>query len=234
MPVLLLAQGDQASRTLLRNAIEARYGLGPPALETLTIRFKGRQHVHLGPLALWANLDGTASFKFPLTVRWDYTARRAGLTFHKDSGSFADPVMWRRQRDRVVTDDAALVESARARLWAGCAVLLIPLSEAFVELRMTDEFSFDAINADAGVTTHLRLNQDYSLAAVSTECVNPASGKQATFTIRLADGLALLDNLILPRDLTLLWNDQPEYELTPVSAASNDSLDEGFFRLEHD
>ncbi len=234
MPVLLLAQGDQASRTLLRNAIEARYGLGPPALETLTIRFKGRQHAHLGPVALWANVEGTASFKFPLTVRWEYAARRAGMTLHSDSGSFDTAVLRRRHRDQVVTDDSALIESARALLWAGCAVLLIPLSEAYVELKMTDNLSLDAINAEAGVTAHLRLNHDYSLAAVSTECINPATGKQAAFTIQLADGLTLLNEMILPRELTLLWNDQPEFELTPVSAASNDPLDDGFFRLEHD
>ena len=35
MPVLLLARGDQDSKSLLRRAIEARYGLGPPAIETL-------------------------------------------------------------------------------------------------------------------------------------------------------------------------------------------------------
>ncbi len=233
MPVLLLAQGDQASRTLLRNAIEARYGLGPPALETLTLRLRGRQRAHVGPIALWAALDGTASFKFPLTMRWDYTARRAGLILHRDSGSFDAALVRRRRRDQVVTD-AALVEAARALLWAGCAVLLIPLSEAFVELHMIDDFSFDAINTEAGVTARLQLNQDYSLASVSTDCINPANGKAETFTIRLAGGLALLGDLILPRELTLLWNDQPEYELTPVSAASNDPLDDGFFQLEHD
>ncbi len=219
---------------LLRNAIEARYGLGPPALETLTLRIKGRQRAHLGPLALWAAVDGAAYFRFPLTARWDYAARIAGLTFRKDSISFDDPVMRRRQRNQVVTDDSALLESVRARLWAGCALLLIPLSEAFVELRVTDDFCLDAINADAGVTAHLQLNQDYSLAAVSTDCINPANGKLETFTIRLAGGLALLDDLILPRELTLWWNDQLESELAPVSAASNEPLDDGFFHLQHD
>ncbi len=234
MPVLLLAQGDQASRTLLRNAIEARYGLGPPALETLTLRVTGRQRTQLGPMTLWAPLDATASFKFPLTVRWTYTSRRVGLLQHSDSGSFVDPVLRRRQGDQVVTDDAALTESAHALLWAYCAMLLIPLSEAFVELKLIDDFSFDAVNTEAGVTVRLRLNPDYSLASVSTDCINPASGKVETFTIKLAGELALLDDLILPRELTLLWNDAPAYELTPVSAVSNEPLDDGFFRLEHD
>lgn len=234
MPVLLLAQGDQASRTLLRSAIEARYGLGPPALETLTLRFKGRQRAHLGPLTLWAGLDGSVSFRFPLTVRWASTARRAGLTLERSSGSFDDQAVRRQQRDQVVVDATAPVATARAVLWAACAVLLIPLSEAFVELKQIDDLSFDAINTEAGVTARLRLNQDSSLASVSTDCINPADGQTETFTIELADGLALLDDLILPRELKLLWNGAPAYELTPISAASNEPLDDGFFRLEHD
>ena len=42
MPVLLLAQGDPQAKDLLRKAIHARYGLRPPALDSLHINFKGR------------------------------------------------------------------------------------------------------------------------------------------------------------------------------------------------
>ncbi len=56
MPVLLLARGDQESKALLRRAIEARYGLGPPVLETLKLQLKGRARAKVGPVTTWVPL----------------------------------------------------------------------------------------------------------------------------------------------------------------------------------
>ncbi|MCC6805521.1 MAG: hypothetical protein IT319_21755, partial [Anaerolineae bacterium] len=73
MPVLMLARGDQDSKNLLRHAIEARYGLGPPAMDTLKVEMKGRARTKVGPVATWIPVEGAACFRFPHASRWDYT-----------------------------------------------------------------------------------------------------------------------------------------------------------------
>lgn len=48
MPVLLMARGDQSARLALGRAIEARYGMRPPVLDTLQVDFAGRAYVKVG------------------------------------------------------------------------------------------------------------------------------------------------------------------------------------------
>ena len=79
MPVLLLAQGDTTSKDMLRHAIEARYGLRPPVLESLQIDFKGRVRAKLGPINTWVPVEATAYFNFPTSMRWDFSVKAAGV-----------------------------------------------------------------------------------------------------------------------------------------------------------
>ena len=88
MPVLLLARGDQESKALLRRAIEARYGLGPPVLETLKLQMKGRVRAKVGPVTTWIPLEVTAYFKFGFSARWDYTARPVGVAVSSGTEAF--------------------------------------------------------------------------------------------------------------------------------------------------
>jgi hypothetical protein len=236
MPVLLLAHGDQDSKTMLRRAIEARYGLGPPAIETLRLELKGRTRTKLGPVATWMPLEGIAYFKFPLSVRWDFTIRPVGVALNSGVEAF-DGVTCRKRPNRepiAIIDDADHVASVRARLWAISAVLLMPLAEHFVELRGTGERALDAIHTEAGITAHLQLNEDHTLDYAATDCLNPSSGEMQTYTLHQADGQAIVGDLMLPRKVATFWDDQPEMELSPVTVESNPTLDEGFFRLERD
>ena len=88
MPVLLLARGDQDSKMMLRHAIEARYGLGPPAIETLKLQLKGRTRAKIGPVAAWVPLEGTAYFKFPFSIRWNFTMRPGGVALSSGEEAF--------------------------------------------------------------------------------------------------------------------------------------------------
>ena len=236
MPVLLLARGDQESKNLLRHAIEARYGLGPPAIETLKIEMKGRARTRVGPIGTWMSLEGIAYFKFPLAVRWDYTIRPVGIAVNRRAEAFDGIACRKREnRDKVsVVDDVEHVASAQARLWAICALLLMPLAEHFVELKAAGERALDAVHSDTGITAHLELNEDHTLDYTSGQCLNPSSGKQQTYMLRLSEGQAIVDELMLPRKVGVFWDDQPEMELSPVAAESNPAVDDGFFRLEHD
>src|SRR5690349_10616716 len=116
MPVLLLARGDQESRTLLRRALEARYGLGPPAIETLKLQLKGRTRMKIGPVATWVPLEGTAYFKFPFFIRWNFTMRPAGVALSSGEEAFDGEVCRKRHNREAVTavSNAEQVAAAQA------------------------------------------------------------------------------------------------------------------------
>ncbi|MEO8396250.1 MAG: hypothetical protein ABI700_24865 [Chloroflexota bacterium] len=234
MPVLLLARGDQDSRTLLRRAIEARYGLGPPAIETLKLHLKGRTRTKIGPVATWVPLEGTAYFKFPFSLRWNFTMRPGGVTLSSGEEAFDGEVCrTRHNRDPItVVSDAEHVASAQARIWTTGAFLLMPLAEYYVELRLGGERNLDATNTDARVTTRLSLNEDHTLDSTMTECVNPATGKRQNFSIQLSEGQEPVGDLMLPRKISVFWDKQPEFELAPVGVEINAAYDEALFRLE--
>ena len=236
MPVLMLARGDQDSKTLLRHAIEARYGLGPPAMETLKVEMKGRARARVGPVNAWMALEAVACFKFPHAVRWDYTMRPVGIAINSGAEAFDGAACFKRENHDKVTvfEDAERVASTQARLWAICAMLLMPLAEYAVELKIMDERALDAVNTELGITAHLQLQNDYTLDFTSTKCLNPTSGKTQTYFLRMSEGQGIIDDLMLPRKISTFWDDQPEMELAPTAVVSNPPVDDAFFRLEHD
>ncbi len=234
MPVLLLARGDQPSRTLLRHAIESRYGLGPPVLETLQLELKGRTHAKIGLFAMWMPLEGTVYLKFPNQMRWNFTVRPMGMMAQQYSFSFDGQVCRRGGSHVSLIDNPDGIASARARIWAMSGVLLTPLAEEFVELRSTGEHSFEALNHQTQASMLLHLNDDFTLQCTGTDCLNPSSGKQQHYELRVSEGQGMVSDLMLPRKLSILWDDQVNVELTPTAVQSNLALDESLFRLEAD
>ncbi len=234
MPVLLLARGDQDSRSLLRRAIEARYGLGPPTIETLKIQLKGRIRAKIGPVATWVPLEGTAYFKFPFSLRWNFTMRPAGVALSSGEEAFDGEVCrTRHNRDPIsVVNSAEQVASAQARVWTAGAILLMPLTEHYVELRLGGERNLDATNTDSRVTTRLSLNENHTLDSTMTECINPATGKRQNFSIQLSEGQEPVGDLMLPRKISVCWDNHPEFELAPVGVEINAPYNEALFRLE--
>jgi hypothetical protein len=233
MPVLLLARGDQESKMLLRHAIEARYGISPLAIETLKLEVKGRTRIKVGPVATWIPLDGIAYFKFPFSVRWNFTTHPVGVLRGGGEEAFDGATCRKRQGQDVTTiKDTAPIKGAHARLWTICALLLMPLSEHFVELRATGEHSLDATHVEHGITTHLQLNDDHTLETASTDCVNPATKKVQAYALRLSEGQKEIGGMMLPGKITVCWDEQPEMEVSPVSVEVNPAVDEGLFRLE--
>jgi hypothetical protein len=236
MPVLLMARGDQESRTLLRRAIELRYGLGPPVIETLRIEMKGRTRTKLGPVTTWVPLEGLAYFKFPLSIRWNLTLRSVGLSLSRSAEAFDGTTIYR-QRNRetlVKISDAAQLESLRIRLWALSAVLLTPLAEHYVQLNATGEHSFEAVNTEIGTKAELSLTNDGALDYVTTDCIHPVSAQAQTYTLQASDGQALFGGLILPRKLAITWDNEPEMEIVPVAADINQPVADTVFTLESD
>ena len=233
MPVLLLAQGDAEAKDLLRKAIEARYGLRPPALESLQIDFKGRVRAKVGPVTTWLPVDATAYFQFPTSMRWDFTVKPMGVPVQRGLDAF-DGTTYRRLRGsntpQVISDETQ-VTSVQRRLWAIAALFLTPLGDHFVKLSATGSHSLDATNTTLDDTVSLYLRPDNTLDYVQVACLNPDSNQQQTFTLRLSTDQAPVNEFMLPRKISAFWDDAPYFEVEPVRVDSSPQFTEALFTL---
>ena len=235
MPVLLLARGDPEAKDLLRQAIEARYGLRPPAIESLRIDFKGRSRAKVGPITTWVPINVVAYFRFPKAMRWDFKVGKIGITLQSGIEAF-DGENYHRTRGGgtpQLIDDPAQVDSIHGRLWTISALLLTPLSEHYIQLNAIDSNTFDAENTQIGNTVRVSLREDYTLAQVETTCVNPDSGNEQRFILKLSEELDAIDELMLPHKISAFWDDDAAYELEPVSAENNAEIADSVFTLEN-
>lgn len=234
MPVLLLAQGDQASKDLLRKAIEARYGTRPPALDSLRIDFNGRTRVKVGPVAAWVPLDMTAYFKFPTAMRWEFIAKPLKLPVQHGVEAY-DGETYRTVRGGkapTAITEPEQVSSMRRRLWAVASVLLTPLSDFTVKVEATGSHSLRATNTKLNDYAEIFLREDYTLDYVQVECLNPDTEKVENYIVRAADTLVTVDDLLLPAKLSTFWNDKPGFEVEPAKVESNPNIPASVFKIE--
>jgi hypothetical protein len=235
MPVLLLARGDKEGRDLLRKALQARYGLGAPALETLIIRLEGRARVKVGPLTTWASLQTALHFAFPGRARWDSTIRALGMTIRTSSSTLEGGTYRKREgNDPVqIIEKPEWVRAARLRLAAATGMLLTPLAEQSIELKATGERSFEAANTETQDTLHVTLHEDYTVDTISTMCLNPDQNfSEQLFSLQASAGQIALNDLMLPGKVAVSWNNVSKYEVAPVAVEMNPTFDDSVFRLE--
>ncbi len=232
MPVLLLAQGDPEARTLLRRVIEARYAVSPPALENVTVEFKGRVRTKVGPLMTWVPLRIRASFRFPNSVRWDFSARPVGVPVRHGTEAF-DGSTYRQTRGKTaeIVGDSQIIHSLRHRLWAMAAVLLTPLGEHFVRLEFTGESSFEATNTALGDTVRLLVQPNDLIEQVQVHCFNPESGQMQQFSLHLSPEQSPVNAIMLPCKIKAFWDDQPYYEVEPVHIENHIAIADEVFTL---
>lgn len=236
MPVLLLAQGDPQAKDLLRKAIQARYGLRPPALESLQIHFKGRARAKVGPVTMWVPVEATGRFCFPDKMRWDFAVKAVGVQINNGSEAFDGKTYrtMRRSKSALVSDNQQEVESMQHRLWAIAAVMLTPLGEMFVKLKANGADVLEACNTRFNGAVNLHMRTDQKLDYVDTDCLNPDTNQQQRFTVRLSEELSSFGDLILPSKMSAFWNDEPYFEVEPMDAAANTSLEDSIFELAGD
>jgi hypothetical protein len=233
MPVLLLAHGDPQAKDMLRKAIEARYGLRPPALDSLKIDFKGRARAKIGPVNTWVPVEATAYFRFPTAMRWDFNVKPLGLSVQRGIEAF-DGTTYRTSRGGkkpTEVSDAEQVSSLRRRLWAIAAILLTPLGDHFVKLTLNGDQSFNATNTQLHDATSIYLRSNNTLDYVAVECLNPGN-RQQQFIMRLSDDQRAVNDLILPSKISAFWENDPFFEVEPVTVESNPTIADSVFTLE--
>ncbi len=233
MPVLLLARGDAEAKNLLRQAIEARYGIRPPVIDSLRIDFKGRAKIRLGPLSTWVPVDVTAYFQFPLHMRLDFTVRPAGIALQRGVDAY-DAIHYRRARGGrlpAIVEDNGTIQSIRRRLWSFAALLLTPLGEDYVELTYEDERCVRAENTQIKDAVTLLLREDHSLQRVQIKGLNPDTNTEELYSIQLSGEQKPVNDLMLPAQISTFWGDKPEYEMYPVLVEMNPQISPENFSL---
>lgn len=233
MPVLLLASGDPQARALLKKAIEARYGVLPPAIAALKLSFKGRARVKVGPVMTWVPVEATAQFQFPTSMRWDFTVIPLGLPVQRGVEAF-DGQTYRTLRGGGKVNEAALkdqIDHLRGRLWAVAALLLTPLGEDFVRLGETGEISFNATHMQTEEVVNVCLRPDHSIEAVDVTCYNPDAKKRQRFTLHPSPEHTELGGLRLPSRITASWDNAASFEVSPTAADNLVSIAPQVFSL---
>jgi hypothetical protein len=233
VPVLLLAQGDPQSKDMLRRAIEARYGLRPPALESLRIDFKGRARAKIGPINSWVPVEATARFHFPNAMRWDFRVRAAGVQIGSGMEAF-DGMTFRSGRGNKGTTEfpnPEIIHSTQCRLWAIAAVLLTPLGEHFVKVSAQGSHTLQVTNTQVNSTILLHLNEDNTLDYVEVDCLNPETQNQQNFTLSVSKEQGLVGDLMLPCKVSSFWDGEPYFEVQPVAAETNPTISQSVFAL---
>lgn len=233
MAVLLLAQGDTVSKDLLRRAIEARYGLRPPALDSLKINFNGRARVKIGPVNAWVPVETTAYFDFPKAMRWDFIAKPLRFPVQRGVEAYDGEIYRTVRGGNPVTliDEAIQVSAIRKRLWAVASVMLTPLSDLFVKLEATGENSFRAINTQLNDYADVYLRDDGTVDYVTVPCYNPDTETEQDFIIRLSEEQITVDELPIPAKFTMYWDDAESFEIMPVAIEANPSIPELIFHV---
>ncbi|MFZ4813875.1 MAG: hypothetical protein ACOYL5_05015 [Phototrophicaceae bacterium] len=232
MPVLLLARGDQESRTLLKEAIEARYGSRPPLIETMRLAFNGKTRVKLGPLVTWVPLELKAQFKMPNSVRWDFTAKPVGVAVMRGIESYDGSRLhiWRGGNTQSLSD-VNVISSAQQRLWAIAATLLTPLSDHFVELKAVDGFTLTAHNSHLQSTVTIQFDADYHIDQVWVNCHNSETNRVQRYTMRVDQELAVFNEVLIPRKFLAYWDDEVWFEAEPTAVDNNPVIDDSVFTL---
>lgn len=223
MAVLLLAQGDSASKDLLRRAIEVRYGLRPPAFDHVRIDFQGKVKTKLGPIMAWFPLEATGYFRFPDVMQWEFIAKPLRFPIHQGTETFNGSTYELAHGDKTtVYSDGQEFASARKQLWAISALLLTPLSDIYVRLESLGENSFRAINTEFNeyVDVYLRPNGTIEKVFIDA-CYNTDHEKLQTCTFLLSEEQIIINELAIPSEISVAWDDELNHILTPTLMDTN-------------
>lgn len=232
MPVLLMARGDKEARELLKRAVEARYGPRPPVIESLTIDFTGRVRTKIGPISTWVPLDVRAQFRLPDAMRWDFTAKPAGVPMHRGVEAYDGQILRTMRSGNVISvTDSVYVESFQKRLWAIAALLLMPLSDHFVNLTTVNELTFSAENTQMNVAVQVHLQDTDWVDAVIVDCFNADKNAVQRFSLRAEPEQVSFDDLLLPKKISAFWDDNPWFEVVPIAATNNPEILDREFTL---
>lgn len=233
MPVLLLCQGEPKAKEMLRKAIEARYGINPPAIEKITIAFKGRARTKVGPIMTWVPVDAKASFVLPTHLRWEFTVKPLMLPVQRGVEAY-DGRTYRSTRAfgaSSKSQETAMLVSARSRLWQMAATLLTPMSDYFIKVTQFAEDGFEAENTKLNDSVRIYLRQNHTIKLASVTCYNPDTDRHQRLNLEFSEEQVPVNDVMMPKKVNAFWDNEPYFELSPSKVDMNPDLPEKVFTL---
>jgi hypothetical protein len=233
MPVLLLCQGDAEAKNRLRRAIEARYGINPPAIEKISMSFRGRAHTKIGPVKTWIPVEAKASFVFPTHLRWEFAVKPMNLPVQKGIETY-DGKMYRSQKaigankESVKTD---FISSARGRLWQMAAILHTPMSDYYIKVSSCGSDCIIAENTKLNDAVHIYLRQNDTMDYAAVRCFNPEKEREQKLFLRLSEEIRNVNGMMMPSQVSAFWDDEPYFEMEPIHVDTNPKLPDDTFTL---
>lgn len=229
MTILLLCEGDEKARGLLRKAISAHYGNHPSAFDSVHLSLSGKVLQSVGPFKLWLSLNLETRFQFPLQFRQDFQLNFFGIPLRKQSEAFDAHSYYLKNRNDSATTvtDALFINSVKQRLWAYSATMLIPLNDTFVELQYIDEHCFIAQNTETGISAKVCLYDNHQLKQVIS--ISPSNIH--IFEINMSQSVQTIEGVMVFEQLLVGWNNQSQYNLSVVGFDTSEEFTEEVFQL---
>jgi|GEM_PF-991594 len=220
MSFLSLAKGDPAARSLLGNAIKARYGLRPPPISSLDLTLSTPAR---GPLGLPA--VQTVHIQLVASSHWrrDESRTWLGITSGRTTDSYDGGTRYLVAKGKKeTTSEAAAVIGTRQQLWAWLAFFLTPLTEEDVLLKSIDSRTLQAkptVNAEESAV--LIFNADYTLAKVEASWTPAAVDHAGRLMLRPAGELRTVNDFAFPDKIGRMWDNAPEQIMSVDRAEAN-------------
>ncbi len=232
MQVLLLSRGDAAAKDLLRRVLAARYGFGAPALDSMILSLKGRARIKIARIPTWVSLETCIYFQTPMRARWEYNIRPVGLPITVGVHAYDGARYRKKQGDHVETHHAPPVhEAMRDRVWVSTLMMLSPLVRPEVEIKRDGERILTASRIDTGTCVTMYFNDDYTLEHLEFPTLDIETNETKLYRLRFSHEQMDVGGIILPSVITMLWGEEPRYELSPVSVEINPPIDGEKFQM---
>jgi len=227
--ILLLSKGDEKAKYLLRNAIAAHYGNHPTAFESIHMKLDGRVAQHTRFMKLWLDLNLDIHFQFPSQFRQDYRANFLKLPVMNISEAFDNQVYYQKNRNQPVmqTTDTAYLATVQERLWSYATMLLIPLSEVFVQLSYQGMLCFTAYNLKTCISSTIQLYDNYQLKQITVT----SHETQSTFQLELSQETNNINDVKIFKHIQVLLDGVFVYDLYPAEVNLESEFDEGIFQI---
>lgn len=231
MAILLLCRGDEQSKAILRQAIEAHYGKSPIAFESVRLMLKGRSKQTVGKFNIWLPLELETTFTFPIQFRQDYSIKFWQIPILNESESFdGTTYFYKKHKSRAVIIQSLpdpYIHIVRQRVSTFAAILLLPLSEPDIELTFNHDHSITAHSPNTATATTLTFYENYQLK----QAITTSTYHSALFRLDLSKETEVISNIKTFKRIDLWWDNELKYELFATYIEFIDRLEEGIFQL---
>lgn len=229
MSILLLSQGDEAAKNLLRNVIAAHYGERPTAFESVHMKTKGYVFQSIGKFNIKLSIDVDIRFQIPTQMRIDFQIRFLNISLYKRSTSFDGKTYYEKSQNQPIkkTTTSDTLATTQQQLWSYATMLLMPLNETHVELHYDNEVCLQAYNTQTGLSSTMHLYDDSQLQQIIVQ----SEGQQPTLQLNMSHETFNHNGIKAFKQIDVYIGEKCRANLYPAEIHFVDKFDNRIFQL---